>query len=240
MSVLEIENLHVSVEGKQIIKGLGITIRQGEIHVLMGPNGSGKSTLAMAVMGHPKYSITEGSVVLDGENITNKPVDERAKKGLFLSFQHPVEVPGVGMMNFLRMIGPNVKMCDFRDDVKKKMSALGMGEGFSKRYLNDGFSGGEKKRSEMLQMAMREPKIAILDEIDSGLDMDALKDAEEAIRKAASGAGILIITHYDRMLKHIKPDYVHVIVDGKIVRSGGAELAKRLEEDGYEGFGREL
>ncbi len=234
---LEIKNMHVSVDGKHIIKGIDLAIRQGEIHVLMGPNGSGKSTLAMAVMGHPKYKISEGSVVLNGEDITSKPVDERSKKGMFLSFQHPVEIPGVGMMNFMRMISSSgTKMCDFRSDVKEKMQTLRMDESFTKRYLNEGFSGGEKKRSEMLQMSMLKPEIAILDEIDSGLDVDALKAVAETI-KTMGDSGVLLITHYSRMLDYIKPNYVHILVGGRIVKFGGSELVKEIEKNGYNGFG---
>ncbi len=237
MSVLEIKNLHVSVDGKQIIKGIDITIRQGEVHVLMGPNGSGKSTLANAIMGNPRYRIDSGDVLLDGKSLLKLSPDRRAKEGLFMSFQHPAEVPGVGMMNFLRTAMNSLDgakpIHEFRQLVKDKMDMLRMDESFAKRHLNCGFSGGEKKRSEILQMALLNPKVSILDEPDSGLDIDALKIVSESINKFSGETGILLITHYNRMLKYITPDHVHVLVDGKIVKSGGSMLATQLEEKGY-------
>lgn len=241
MTTLEIKDLRVSVDGKQIIKGLNLTINQGEIHALMGPNGSGKSTLAQAIMGHPRYTIDSGDVLVDGESILKMSADKRAKKGLFLSFQYPAEVPGVSMMNFFRMamnaLNGNAKMSipEFRKIVKEKMSMLKVDESFAKRYLNEGFSGGEKKRSEILQLALLNPKIAILDETDSGLDIDALKTVAEGINSMAGpNIGVLLITHYNRMLKYITPHHVHILVDGQVVKSGDSSLAMQLDEHGYE------
>lgn len=239
MTKLQIKDLYVSVEGKQIVKGLNLTINQGEIHALMGPNGSGKSTLAQAIMGHPNYNIDSGDILIDGESIINLPVDKRAKKGLFLSFQYPAEVPGVSMLNFFRMAmnalnGAPKTIPEFRQIVKQKMEVLKVDESFAKRYLNEGFSGGEKKKSEILQMALLNPKIAILDETDSGLDIDALKTVTEGINSLVTDMGVLLITHYNRMLKHITPDYVHVMVGGRIVKSGDSNLAMKLDEHGYE------
>lgn len=239
MTKLQIKDLYVSVEGKQIVKGLSLTINQGEIHALMGPNGSGKSTLAQAIMGHPNYNIDSGDILIDGESIINLPVDKRAKKGLFLSFQYPAEVPGVSMLNFFRMAmnalnGAPKTIPEFRQIVKQKMEVLKVDESFAKRYLNEGFSGGEKKKSEILQMALLNPKIAILDETDSGLDIDALKTVSEGINSLVTDMGVLLITHYNRMLKHITPDYVHVMVGGRIVKSGDSNLAMKLDEHGYE------
>jgi len=240
MVKLEIKNLYVSVDGKQIIKDLNLTINPGEIHALMGPNGSGKSTLAQAIMGHPRYTINSGDVLLDGESVLKMSVDKRAKKGLFLSFQYPAEVPGVSMMNFFRMammaLGQNkMTIPEFRAIVKEKMGMLKVDESFTKRYLNEGFSGGEKKRSEILQMALLNPKIAILDETDSGLDIDALKTVSEGINQLAGpDTGVLLITHYNRMLKYITPRYVHIMIDGRIAKSGDSSLAMKLDEHGYE------
>lgn len=240
MVQLEIKNLYVSVDGKQIIKGLNLTVNQGEIHALMGPNGSGKSTLAQAIMGHPRYTIDSGDVLVDGESILKMSADKRAKKGLFLSFQYPAEVPGVSMMNFFRMamnaLNGNAKMSipDFRKLVKEKMEMLHVDESFAKRYLNEGFSGGEKKRSEILQLALLNPKIAILDETDSGLDIDALKVVAEGINNLAANMGVLLITHYNRMLEYVMPHYVHILVDGQLVKSGDSSLAMQLDEHGYE------
>jgi Fe-S cluster assembly ATP-binding protein len=239
MTKLQIKDLYVSVEGKQIVKGLNLTINQGEIHALMGPNGSGKSTLAQAIMGHPRYKIDSGDVLIDGESILNLSVDKRAKKGLFLSFQYPAEVPGVSMLNFFRLAmnslnGAPKTIPEFRQIVKQKMEMLKVDESFTKRYLNEGFSGGEKKRSEILQMALLNPKIAILDETDSGLDIDALKTVSEGVSSLVTGMGVLLITHYNRMLKYITPDYVHVMVGGRIVKSGDSNLAMQLDEHGYE------
>lgn len=245
MPKLEIKDLHVSVDGKPIVKGLNLTINEGEIHALMGPNGSGKSTLAQAIMGHPRYTIDSGAVLLDGESVMNMSVDKRAKKGLFLSFQYPAEVPGVSMMNFFRMAmmaqGQKMTIPEFRKIIQEKMNMLHVDESFTKRYLNEGFSGGEKKRSEILQMALLNPKIAILDETDSGLDIDALKIVSEGINNLAGpNTGMLLITHYNRMLKYITPHYVHIMINGRIVKSGDSSLAMKLDEHGYENIMQEV
>lgn len=239
---LDIRNLHISVDGKSIIKGLNLKVRKGEVHAIMGPNGSGKSTLANTIMGHPRYKIESGDILFNGESILNDSPDERAKKGLFLSFQYPCEIPGVTLSNFLRMAhnslrNETISVMDFRKVLEEKMKALNMDSAFAKRYLNDGFSGGEKKRCEILQMAVLNPTIGILDETDSGLDVDALKVVSEGINvlnKNGSGQGVLLITHYQRILRYIKPDHVHVLVDGKILKSGGHELAETVEEKGYD------
>ncbi len=246
MSELVINNLQVSVEDTEILKGVNLTIRSGEVHAVMGPNGTGKSTLAYALMGHPKYKITEGEATLDGRDLLDLDPNERSKLGLFLAFQYPVAVPGVSVANFLRTAinahrkGQNpedkgISIPDFRKKLKEKMALLGMDESFAGRYLNDGFSGGEKKRVEILQMATLEPKISILDETDSGLDIDALKIVAHGIKAInKKDQGILVITHYQRILNYITPDFVHVMLNGRIVESGGPELALRLEEEGYE------
>jgi len=237
---LEIQNLHVEVEGKEILKGINLTVNKGEVAALMGPNGSGKSTLAYTLIGHPKYKITEGKIFFKGDDITSLPVDERAKKGLFLSFQYPQEIPGVTMGNFLRtawmsLKGEKISVMDFMKKMKEKMSMLKMDPSFSTRYLNEGFSGGEKKRAEILQMAVLEPEMAILDETDSGLDIDALKIVSEGVNSLKGhNLGVLIITHYQRILNYIRPDRVHILVNGKIAKSGGADLAHHLEEFGYD------
>jgi Fe-S cluster assembly ATP-binding protein len=247
---LEIKNLHVSVEGKEILKGLDLAVTQGEVHAIMGPNGSGKSTLAYTLTGHPKYVVTEGDVLLNGRSVLEMSADERARAGLFLAFQYPVSVPGVSMANFLRLAYRSVKggtsqpetrreevlsIPKFRKMMREKMAMLKMDESFATRYLNDGFSGGEKKRAEILQMAVLEPEIAILDETDSGLDIDALRVVSEGVNLLRGpNLGLLVITHYQRILNYIKPDFVHVLVDGRIVQSGGPELALELEEKGYE------
>jgi len=246
MSELVINNLQVSVEDTEILKGVNLTIRSGEVHAVMGPNGTGKSTLAYALMGHPKYKITEGEATLDGKDLLDLDPNERSKLGLFLAFQYPVAVPGVSVANFLRTAinahrkGQNpedkgISIPDFRKKLKEKMALLDMDESFAGRYLNDGFSGGEKKRVEILQMATLEPKISILDETDSGLDIDALKIVANGIKAVnKKDQGILVITHYQRILNYITPDFVHVMLNGRIVESGGPELALRLEEEGYE------
>ncbi|MYL61746.1 Fe-S cluster assembly ATPase SufC [Bacillus hwajinpoensis] len=247
-STLKIENLHVSIEGKEIIKGLNLEINGGEIHAVMGPNGTGKSTLASAIMGHPKYKITEGSVFLDNEDVLEMEVDERAKAGLFLAMQYPSEVSGVTNADFLRSAinarreeGDEISLMKFIKKLDGKMAELDMGEEFAQRYLNEGFSGGEKKRNEILQLMMLEPKIAVLDEIDSGLDIDALKVVSKGVNAMRNeNFGCLIITHYQRLLNYITPDKVHVMMQGRIVKSGGAELAQRLEEEGYDWIKEEL
>lgn len=240
MKSLKINNLKISRDGKDIVKGVSLEVKPGEVHVLMGPNGSGKSTLANTLMGHPDYTVTEGSILLDEEDITSAPVHERAKKGLFLSMQYPPEIPGVTVFNFLRtavsaMTGEKVSVLVFRDRLQEKMAELKMDPAFSRRHLNAGFSGGEKKRAEILQMAMLEPRYAILDETDSGLDVDALKIVSDGINRLHSDErGILLITHYTRILKYVKPDYVHILKDGVIVKSGGAELADQIETEGFD------
>lgn len=237
---LNIQNIHIAVEGEDIVKGVSLEIQPGEVHVIMGPNGSGKSTLANAVMGHPKYEITSGSVQLDGGDITEEAPDVRAKKGLFLSMQYAPEIPGVTVTNFLRLAleslsGEKKNPLTFFGELKKKMAELKIDPEFSKRYLNVGFSGGEKKRLEVLQLSILNPKYAILDETDSGLDVDALKIVSDGINAfKTEEKGMLIITHYNRILEYVKPDFVHIMQDGKFVKSGGAELAKDVEEKGYE------
>ena len=244
MSVLEIKNLQVSVltdaGNKEILRGVDLTIRSGETQAIMGPNGSGKSTLAYSIAGHPKYIITGGSVTLDGADVLEMSVDERAKAGLFLAMQYPVEVPGVSVSNFLRTAvtairGEAPKVRTWVGEVKAAMASLNMDTDFSERNVNEGFSGGEKKRHEILQMELLKPKIAILDETDSGLDVDALRIVSEGVNrvKANSDLGVMLITHYTRILRYIKPDYVHVFANGKIVEEGGPELADKLEEKGY-------
>jgi len=238
--VLEIKGLRAQIEGKEILKGLDLEISQGKVHALMGPNGSGKSTLAYTVMGHPRYEVTAGSVLYRGEDILGLRPDERAKLGLFLSFQYPTAIPGVTMHNFLRTAtkavhGSELPPREFRKMVTEQMERLKMDPSFATRYVNDGFSGGEKKRAEILQMGVLRPQIAILDETDSGLDIDALRTVAEGV-EALRGPdlGVLLITHYQRILNYIKPDHVHVMYRGRIVRSGGAELAKEIEARGYD------
>ena len=239
-SLFEFRDVHVSVENKEVVKGVSLTVQPGEIHAVMGKNGSGKSSLSNALAGHPSYQITSGSAVLDGKNLLEMKSDERSRAGLFLAFQYPVAIPGVTVANFLRTAlqahrGPDADMTDFRKVLKREMKALGVDEEFATRYLNDGFSGGEKKRIEILQMAVLQPKMAILDETDSGLDIDALKTVAEGINRFHSEHnGILLVTHYQRLLNYIKPDYVHVMMDGQLVKSGGPELALKLEAQGYE------
>ena len=244
MSTLEIRDLHVAVEGAadEILKGVDLTIRSGETHAIMGPNGSGKSTLAYSIAGHPKYAVTSGSVLLDGEDVLSMTVDERARAGLFLAMQYPVEVPGVSVSNFLRTAATAVrgeapKLRTWVKEVNAEMSALDMDKAFAERSLNEGFSGGEKKRHEILQLALLKPKFAILDETDSGLDIDALRVVSDGInRTRETGVGTLLITHYTRILRYVKPDFVHVFVAGRIVEQGGPELAEELELSGYERF----
>lgn len=247
MSTLEIRDLHVSVETKEgpkpILRGVDLTIKAGETHAIMGPNGSGKSTLAYSLAGHPKYTITGGTVTLDGADVLEMSVDERARAGMFLAMQYPVEVPGVSVSNFLRTAktaidGEAPALRHWVKDVKAAMENLRMDASFSERSVNEGFSGGEKKRHEILQMELLKPKIAILDETDSGLDVDALRIVSEGVnRVTASGeVGTILITHYTRILRYIKPDFVHVFVDGRIAEEGGPELAERLENEGYDRF----
>ncbi|SFQ49999.1 Fe-S cluster assembly ATP-binding protein [Amycolatopsis arida] len=244
MATLEIKDLHAAVttdEGaKEILKGVDLTIRSGETHAIMGPNGSGKSTLSYAIAGHPKYEVTSGEVLLDGENVLEMSVDERARAGLFLAMQYPVEVPGVSMSNFLRTAATAVrgeapKLRHWVKEVKDEMAKLDISAEFAERSVNEGFSGGEKKRHEILQLALLRPKFAILDETDSGLDVDALRVVSDAVNdyKASNDVGVMLITHYTRILKHIRPDFVHVFAGGRIVESGGVELADQLEETGY-------
>ena len=240
--LLVIDGLHASVEGKEILKGLSLTVNAGEVHALMGPNGSGKSTLSFCLMGHPKYAITAGTIRYKGEDLHALPVNARAKAGIFLAFQYPTAIPGVTIANFLRAAmrgvrGGDVPVKEFRQAVKTHLKALGIPDAFMNRYVNDGFSGGEKKRLEILQMAVLAPSLAVLDETDSGLDIDALKTVAVGINALRSPQrGILLITHYQRLLNYIAPDVVHVMVDGRIARSGGPELALELESKGYEGF----
>jgi len=249
MSTLEIRDLHVSVgEGSadgatEILKGVDLTIESGQTHAIMGPNGSGKSTLAYSIAGHPKYMVTSGTVTLDGEDVLAMSVDERARAGLFLAMQYPVEVPGVSVSNFLRTAatairGEAPKLRTWGKEVNAAMEALDMDKSFATRNVNEGFSGGEKKRHEILQLELLQPKIAILDETDSGLDVDALRVVSEGVNRAReTGIGTLLITHYTRILRYIKPDFVHVFFDGRIVESGGPELADQLEAEGYARFG---
>jgi Fe-S cluster assembly ATP-binding protein len=247
MATLHINDLHVSITTEQgpveILKGIDLTINQGETHAIMGPNGSGKSTLAYTIAGHPRYEVTSGSIMLDGENVLEMSVDERAKAGLFLAMQYPVEVPGVTVTNFLRTAktaidGKAPALRQWVGDLRTAMESLKMEPGFAERNVNEGFSGGEKKRHEIMQLQVLQPKFAVLDETDSGLDVDALKIVAEGVNKAKAdtGLGVLLITHYTRILRYIAPDFVHVIVSGKIAESGGAELAERLEEEGYDRY----
>src|SRR5690625_39985 len=246
---LEIKDLHVSIEDNEILKGVNLTIKSGEFHAVMGPNGTGKSTLASAVMGHPKFEITQGSITLNGEDVLEMEVDERARAGLFLAMQYPSEISGVTTSDFLRSSinarrgeGNEISLMKFIKEMDGALDELEIDQNMAQRYLNEGFSGGEKKRNEILQLMMLKPGIAILDEIDSGLDIDALKVVSAAVNKIReeTGLGCLIITHYQRLLNYIKPDYVHVIMQGHVVKSGGPELAERLEAEGYEWIKEEL
>src|SRR4051812_13546563 len=247
MTTLEIRDLHVTVgagdEATEILRGVDLTVRSGETHAIMGPNGSGKSTLAYSIAGHPKYRVTQGSVTLDGADVLSMTVDERARAGLFLAMQYPVEVPGVSVSNFLRTAvtavrGEAPKLRTWAKEVNEAMTGLGMDRAFAERSVNEGFSGGEKKRHEILQLELLKPKIAILDETDSGLDVDALRVVSEGVNKVrGEGIGTLLITHYTRILRYVEPDYVHVFFDGRIAESGGKELADQLEAEGYARFG---
>lgn len=243
---LEVKDLWVEIEGKKIIKGLNLKINKGEVHAIMGPNGTGKTSFSNALMGHPAYTVTQGDILLEGKSILELGTDERSRLGLFLAFQYPVAIPGVTLANFLRTAvnarrraenkdDKGMPILEFRKTLKEKMEFLKMDSSFAGRYLNDGFSGGEKKRAEILQMAILKPRIAVMDETDSGLDIDALKVVSEGVNSLRGpDLGILVITHYNRILNYIKPDVVHVMMDGKIVESGGQELALHLEEQGYE------
>lgn len=247
-STLVVKDLHVSIEGKEILKGVNLEIKTGEIHAIMGPNGTGKSTLSSTIMGHPKYEVTKGEITLDDESVLEMEVDERSRKGLFLAMQYPSEISGVTNSDFLRSAvnarrekGNEISIMKFIKEMDKKMNFLEMNEQYATRYVNEGFSGGEKKRNEILQLLMIQPKFAILDEIDSGLDIDALKIVSNGVNSMRSeNFGCLMITHYQRLLDYITPDHVHVMMQGKIVKSGGAELAKRLEAEGYDWIKEEL
>lgn len=246
MSELIIRNLHASIDGKEILKGVNLEVKQGEVHALMGPNGTGKSTLAYTLMGHPNYEITEGEVWFKGKNILESEPDERSHEGIFLAFQYPVAIPGVTVANFLRAAinakrraanpeDKGISIPEFRKLLKEKMAMLKMDPSFAGRYLNEGFSGGEKKRAEILQMATLQPEIAIMDETDSGLDIDALRIVSDGVNALRGpGLGVLVITHYQRILNYIKPEFVHIMLDGRIVESGGPDLALHLEEQGYD------
>ncbi len=244
--LLEIKDIHITVEDKEVVKGVSLKIGHGETHAIMGPNGSGKSSLSNGLMGHPSYVITKGEASLNGTDILGMSSDERSRAGLFLAFQYPVAIPGVTVANFMRSAvqahrGPDADMTDFRKFFKKEMSTLGVDPSFATRYLNDGFSGGEKKRIEILQMTMLNPSMAILDETDSGLDIDALKTVSEGINRYHNDQnGVLLVTHYQRLLNYVKPDFVHVMMDGRLVKSGGPELALKLEDQGYEWVENEL
>jgi Fe-S cluster assembly ATP-binding protein len=244
-TTLEIDDLRVSVDGTEILRGLSLAVSTGELHALMGPNGSGKSTLANALLGNPAYEITSGRILLAGEDITTRPTDERAARGLFLGFQHPVEIPGVSVFNFLRQAIARRKgiedysILEVRMQIIAWSKRLGMDDRFQERYLNEGFSGGEKKRNEVLQMALMEPDVAVLDETDSGLDIDALREVAAGIQEVRSDRpqlGILLITHYQRILEHLVPDVVHVLVDGRVVETGGPELAAQVSARGFDTF----
>jgi Fe-S cluster assembly ATP-binding protein len=243
--LLEIDDLHVAVDGHEILRGVTLAVPEGEVHALMGPNGSGKSTLAKTLLANPAYEVTHGSIRIRGEDVTRLPTDERAARGLFLGFQHPEEIPGVSVLNFLRQAIAarkgiaDLSVLEVRIGLMEWTKRLGMDERFTERYLNEGFSGGEKKRNEILQMALLEPDIAVLDETDSGLDIDALRDVAhgiDEIRTERPRLGILLITHYQRILEHLAPDVVHVLLDGRVVATGGAELARRIEAHGFESF----
>ncbi len=255
MSQLDVKDLHASIEGKEILKGVDFSVKQGEIHAVMGPNGSGKSTLASTIMGHPRFKVTKGDILFDSVSLLPLAPDVRARKGVFLAFQYPFEVPGVSLATFLRTAYNAVRqggkkgdlgqemmsVIEFRKLLKEKLNLLDMDDSFSTRYLNDGLSGGEKKRCEILQLAILQPKIAVLDETDSGLDIDSVKIVAEGVNKLVGPhMGVMIITHYQRILRYIKPNHVHILLDGRIVKSGGPELAETLEEKGYDWVKKEV
>ena len=246
MSLLNLKNVKSEVEGKEILKGVDLTINKGEVHVIMGPNGAGKSTLASSLVGHPKHEVVGGQILLEGEDITELEVDERAQKGIFLSFQYPEEIPGLTVEDFLRtakeaVTGEKQYIMQFHNELVEKMEKLHINPEYAERHLNVGFSGGEKKKNEILQMAVLEPKLAILDETDSGLDIDATKIVFEGVQKLKTkDTALLIITHYDKVLEYLKPDFVHVLMDGKIVKSGGIEIVEAIEKDGYGKMREEL
>ena len=246
MSLLNLKNVKSEVEGKEILKGVDLTINKGEVHVIMGPNGAGKSTLASILVGHPKHEVVGGQILLEGEDITELEVDERAQKGIFLSFQYPEEIPGLTVEDFLRtakeaVTGEKQYIMQFHNELVEKMEKLHINPEYDERHLNVGFSGGEKKKNEILQMAVLEPKLAILDETDSGLDIDATKIVFEGVQKLKTkDTALLIITHYDKVLEYLKPDFVHVLMDGKIVKSGGIEIVEAIEKDGYGKMREEL
>jgi Fe-S cluster assembly ATP-binding protein len=247
--LLEIDDLHVVVDGHEILRGVSLSVREGEVHALMGPNGSGKSTLAKTLLANPAYEVTDGTISIRGEDLTKLPTDERAARGVFLGFQHPEAIPGVSVLNFLRQALaarkgiPDMSVLEVRIALMEWSKRLGMDDRFMERYLNEGFSGGEKKRNEILQMALMEPDVAVLDETDSGLDIDALRTVAQGIaeiRSARPQLGILLITHYQRILEYLTPDVVHVLLDGRVAATGGAELARRIEAEGFESFRAEV
>ena len=246
MSLLSLKGVKSEVEGKEILKGVDLTINKGEVHVIMGPNGAGKSTLASILVGHPKHELVEGEIILDGENINELEVDERAQKGIFLSFQYPEEIPGLTVEDFLRtakeaVTGERQYLMQFHNELVEKMEKLHINPEYAERHLNVGFSGGEKKKNEILQMAVLEPKLAILDETDSGLDIDATKIVFEGLKTLKNDeTAMLIITHYDKVLEYLQPDFVHILMDGKIVKTGGIELVESIEKDGYAKMKEEL
>ena len=240
--LLRVDNVRASIEEKEILKGINLTINKGEIHVVMGTNGAGKSTLANVIMGNPAYEVTEGSIVFDGEDITEEAVNDRAKKGIFMSFQHPISVPGITVENFIRtakntITGENVRALAFKKELKAKMEELSFDTSYANRYVNEGFSGGERKKNEILQMSILNPKLAILDETDSGLDVDAVRIVSEGVNSFHNEENaVLIITHHNQILQKLQPNYVHILIDGRIVKTGGPELVREIEEKGYDAY----
>ena len=240
--LLRVDNVRASIEEKEILKGINLTINKGEIHVVMGTNGAGKSTLANVIMGNPAYEVTEGSIVFDGEDITEEAVNDRAKKGIFMSFQHPISVPGITVENFIRtakntITGENVRALAFKKELKAKMKELSFDTSYANRYVNEGFSGGERKKNEILQMSILNPKLAILDETDSGLDVDAVRIVSEGVNRFHNeDNAVLIITHHNQILQKLQPNFVHILIDGRIVKTGGPELVREIEEKGYDAY----